>query len=245
MTLIIYNSIIILEFEILCFYFLSKNEENISKKFKSIQLGVMRMANVKLAVIYYSSTGTNYKLAKWAEEGAKEAGAEVKVLKVEELAPETAIESNPAWKAHVEATKDVPTATLDDLEWADAIIFSVPTRFGNVPSQLKQFLDTTGGLWAQGKLTNKVVSAMSSAGNSHGGQEQTILSLYTTMMHWGAIIAAPGYTDQSAFVSGGNPYGTSVTVDQEGNMVEDVEAAVKHQAKRTVQVAEWVKKGME
>ncbi|WP_044747128.1 NAD(P)H:quinone oxidoreductase [Bacillus alveayuensis] len=203
------------------------------------------MANVKLAVIYYSSTGTNYKLAKWAEEGAKEAGAEVKVLKVEELAPETAIESNPAWKAHVEATKDVPTATLDDLEWADAIIFSVPTRFGNVPSQLKQFLDTTGGLWAQGKLTNKVVSAMSSAGNSHGGQEQTILSLYTTMMHWGAIIAAPGYTDQSAFVSGGNPYGTSVTVDQEGNMVEDVEAAVKHQAKRTVQVAEWVKKGME
>ncbi|MDQ0160981.1 NAD(P)H:quinone oxidoreductase [Aeribacillus alveayuensis] len=203
------------------------------------------MSNVKLAVIYYSSTGTNYKLAKWAEEGAKEAGAEVKVLKVEELAPETAIESNPAWKAHVEATKDVPTATLDDLEWADAIIFSVPTRFGNVPSQLKQFLDTTGGLWAQGKLTNKVVSAMSSAGNSHGGQEQTILSLYTTMMHWGAIIAAPGYTDQSAFVSGGNPYGTSVTVDQEGNMVEDVEEAVKHQAKRTVQVAEWVKKGME
>lgn len=203
------------------------------------------MANIKLAVIYYSSTGTNYQLAKWAEEGAKEAGAEVKVLKVRELAPQSAIDSNPAWKAHVEATKEVPEATLEDLEWADAIIFSVPTRFGNVPSQMKQFLDTTGGLWANGKLINKVVSAMSSASNSHGGQEATILSLYTTMFHWGAIVAAPGYTDASAFTSGGNPYGTSVTVDQNGNMMENVKDAVKHQAKRTVAIAEWVKKGNE
>jgi NAD(P)H dehydrogenase (quinone) len=207
--------------------------------------GEISMTNVNLAIIYYSSTGTNYQLAKWAEEGAKEVGAEVKVLKVEELAPESAIASNPAWKAHYEATKDVPTATLEDLEWADAIIFSVPTRFGNVPSQLKQFLDTTGGLWAQGKLANKVVSAMASAANAHGGQEQTILALYTTMMHWGAIIAAPGYTDGSTFAAGGNPYGTSVTVDQEGNMIEDVEAAVKHQAKRTVEVAQWVKNGIQ
>lgn len=198
------------------------------------------MANVKLAIIYYSSTGTNYKLANWAAEGAKEVGADVKVLKVPELAPQAAIESNPAWKAHVEATASVPAVTLDDLEWADAIIFSMATRFGNIPSQLKQFLDTTGGLWFQGKLANKVVSAMSSAGNYHGGQEASILSLYTTMYHWGAIIAAPGYTDPVTFGAGGNPYGTSVTVDQEGNMKEDVQAAVKHQAKRTVQVAEWV-----
>jgi NAD(P)H dehydrogenase (quinone) len=203
------------------------------------------MANVKLAIIYYSSTGTNYQLAKWAEEAAKEAGAEVKVVKVPELAPKEAIESNPAWKAHAEATKDVPTATLADLEWADAIIFSVPTRFGNIPSQLKQFLDTTGGLWAQGKLANKVVSAMASAGNAHGGQEQTILQLYTTMYHWGAIVVAPGYTDPSIFAAGGNPYGTSVTVDQNGKIVENAEAAVKHQARRTVQVAQWVKNGMQ
>ncbi|MBA2871905.1 NAD(P)H dehydrogenase (quinone) [Anoxybacillus calidus] len=202
------------------------------------------MANVNLAIIYYSSTGTNYKMAKWAEEAAKEAGAEVRVLKVPELAPQEAIESNPAWKAHVEATKDVPTVTHNDLEWADAIIFSVPTRFGNVPSQLKQFLDTTGGLWFQGKLANKVVSAMASASNAHGGQEQTILQLYTTMYHWGAIVVAPGYTDPSIFAAGGNPYGTSVTVDQNGNMIEDAEAAVKHQAKRTVQVAQWVKAGL-
>nr|WP_235776422.1 NAD(P)H:quinone oxidoreductase [Robertmurraya massiliosenegalensis] len=201
------------------------------------------MSNVKLAVIYYSMGGTNYQLSKWAEEGAKEVGAEVKVLKVPELAPESAIEGNPAWKAHVEATKDVPEVSLDDLEWADAIIFSVPTRFGNMPSQMKQFLDTTGGLWFNGKLVNKVVSAMSSAQNSHGGQEATILSLYTTMYHWGAIVATPGYSDPVIFSSGGNPYGTSVTVDQNGKMVEDVENTVKYQAKRTVQVAEWVKKG--
>ncbi|WP_332697499.1 NAD(P)H:quinone oxidoreductase [Halalkalibacter lacteus] len=201
------------------------------------------MSNIKLAVIYYSSTGTNYTLAKWAEEGGKAAGADVKLVKVPELAPQAAIDSNPAWKAHVEEAKDVPEATLDDLEWADAIIFSVPTRFGNMPAQMKQFIDTTGGLWANGKLANKAVSAMSSASNAHGGQEATILSLYTTMYHWGAIVASPGYTDPLLFASGGNPYGTSVTVGQDGKMQEDVEEAAKYQAKRTVQVAEWIKKG--
>lgn len=201
------------------------------------------MANVKLAVIYYSSTGTNYQLAQWASDAGKEAGAEVKLLKVQELAPQAAIDSNPGWKAHAEATKNVPVAAPADLDWADAIIFSVPTRFGNVPSQMKQFLDTTGGLWAQGKLANKVVSAMASAGNPHGGQEATILALHTTFYHWGAIIAAPGFTDQSVYTAGGNPYGTSVTQKQDGTMAEDVQAAVKHQAKRTVTVAGWVKAG--
>ncbi|MDQ0875631.1 NAD(P)H dehydrogenase (quinone) [Paenibacillus sp. V4I3] len=202
------------------------------------------MANVKLAVIYYSSTGTNLQLANWAADGGREAGAEVRVLKIPELAPQSAIDSNPVWKAHVEATKHIPTVTLDDLDWADAIIFSIPTRFGNMPGQVKQFLDTTGGLWFQGKLANKVVSAMTSAQNSHGGQEQTILSLYTTMYHWGAIVAAPGYTDPVIFSSGGNPYGTSVTVDQSGKMVEDVEKTVLHQAKRTVTVARAIKAGL-
>ena len=201
------------------------------------------MSNVKLAVIYYSSTGTNYEMAKWAEEGGKSAGADVKLVKVAELAPEAAIESNPAWKAHLEETKDVPEATLDDLEWADAIVFSVPTRFGNMPAQMKQFIDTTGGLWFNGKLANKAVSAMSSASNAHGGQEATILALYNTMHHWGSIIASPGYTDPVQFSSGGNPYGVSVTVGQDGKMQEDVEEAAKYQAKRTVQVAGWIKKG--
>lgn len=203
------------------------------------------MENVKLAVIYYSSTGANHKLAQWAAEGGRQAGADVKLVKVKELAPEEAIAANPAWKANVEATKDVPTASLDDLEWADAIIFSTPTRYGSLPSQVQQFIDTTGGLWFEGKLANKVVSGMSSAMNPHGGQESTILGLYKTMCHWGAIIAAPGYSDPILYAAGGNPYGTSVTVDQEGKMKEDVRDAAIHQAKRTVTVAGWVKKGLQ
>ncbi|MDQ4141004.1 MAG: NAD(P)H:quinone oxidoreductase, type IV, partial [Bacteroidota bacterium] len=87
--------------------------------------------------------------------------------------------------------------------------------------------------------------AMSSAQNPHGGQESTILALYTTMHHWGAIIAAPGYTDPVLFAAGGNPYGTSVAVDQNGNMLTDVRAAVVHQAKRTVMIANWVQQGLQ
>ncbi len=203
------------------------------------------MSNVKVAVVFYSMGGTNYQLAQWAAEGAKEAGAEVKVVKVQELAPQSVVDSNEVWKSTVEATKDVPVAKSEDIEWADAIIFSVPTRFGTMPSQMKQFIDLQGGLWATGKTVNKVVSAMTSAQNPHGGQEATLLSLYTSMMHWGAIIATPGYTDPVLFGAGGNPYGTSVTVGQDGKMIEDVQGAVKHQAKRTVTVAEWVKKGNE
>lgn len=203
------------------------------------------MTKVNLAVVFYSMGGTNYQLAQWAAEAATAAGAVVRVLKVQELAPEAIIQGNETWKATVEATKDVPVATSADLEWADAIIFSTPTRFGNMPSQMKQFLDIQGGIWASGKTVNKVVSAMSSAQNPHGGQEATILSLYTSMMHWGAIIAAPGYSDPVLFKAGGNPYGTSVTVGQDGKMIEDVADAVKYQAERTVKVAEWVKKGNE
>ncbi|MEG0475961.1 MAG: NAD(P)H:quinone oxidoreductase, partial [Carnobacterium sp.] len=179
------------------------------------------MTKINLAVVFYSVGGTNYQLAQWAAEAATAAGAKVRVLKVQELAPEAIIEGNETWKATVEETKDVPVATSADLEWADAIIFSTPTRFGNMPSQMKQFLDIQGGIWASGKTVNKVVSAMSSAQNPHGGQEATILSLYTSMMHWGAIIAAPGYSDPVLFKAGGNPYGTSVTVGQDGEMIED------------------------
>ncbi|WP_127585182.1 NAD(P)H:quinone oxidoreductase [Paenibacillus koleovorans] len=199
------------------------------------------MSSVNLAIVYYSSTGTNYKMAQTAAEGAKEAGAEVRLARVQELAPEAAIAANPAWKAHVEATKDVPIVKLDDLDWADAILFSVPTRFGNMASQMKQFLDTTGGLWFQGKLANKVVSAMTSASNAHGGQEATILSLYTTMYHWGAIVVAPGYTDPILFQSGGNPYGASVLAKDSGEIDEPVLGAIRYQAKRMISIASKLK----
>ena len=203
------------------------------------------MEKIKLAVIFYSSYGTNYQLAQWAYEAGQEAGADVRILKVPELIPEAVVNTNAGMKVCAEMTKDIPVATSSDLEWADALIFSTGTKFGNVSSQMKNFLDMQGGLWAGGKLQDKVVSAMSSAQNPHGGQESTIKALYGTMMHWGAIIAAPGYTDQSLFKAGGNPYGTSVTVGPDGEMVEDVKDAVRHQAKRTVEVAFWIKKGRE
>ena len=103
------------------------------------------------------------------------------------------------WRANVEATKDIPEASLDDLEWADAFIFGTPTRFGNVTSQMKQFIDITGPLWAQGKLSNKVVAGFTSAGNDHGGQESTLLALYNSFYHWGTFIVPPGYTDPIRF----------------------------------------------
>ncbi len=201
------------------------------------------MKDLKVAVIYYSSTGTNYQLAQWAVDAAKEAGAgEVRFRKVKELAPEKAIAANEDWKKHLEATKEVEEASMDDLEWADVYIFSAPTRYGNLPSQFKQFLDMTGGLWFSGKLANKVVTGMTSASNTHGGQETTLLSLYKTMHHWGAIVVPPGYTNEVMFKAGGNPYGVSVTAGKD-NLNQPIKAAVEHQIRRTVQIGGWIKAG--
>ncbi len=199
------------------------------------------MNELKLAVIFYSMTGTNYRMALWAAHKAIELGAQVRLVKVTEPAPEEVIAKNPAWQAQVEATVKVATATNDDLEWADAIVFSTPTRYGNMAAPMKQFIDGTGGLWAKGKTVNKVVSAMTSAQNPHGGQEATLLGLYTAMYHWGAIVVTPGYTYASVFKAGGNPYGTSVSVDSHGQMVEDVKDAVEHQVARTLDIAKRIK----
>ena len=199
------------------------------------------MNKIKLAIVYYSSTGTNYQMAEWAKAEAEKNGAEVRLVKVHELVPEEGYASNPAWKANADATKDIPEATSEDLVWADAILFSAPTRFGTLPAQMKYFIDGQGGIWSQGKLVNKVVSAMSSAQNVHGGQEATILSLNTNMFHWGAIIVAPGYSDPVLYSTGGNPYGASTQVDGEGNMVDDIKPAVEVQVRRLLDIAAKLK----
>ncbi|MBD0331158.1 MAG: NAD(P)H:quinone oxidoreductase [Chitinophagaceae bacterium] len=201
------------------------------------------MEKIKLAVLFYSSTGANYQMVQWAADAAKEAGAEVRLLKIPELAPLSAIEANPAWKKFYEQSKDLPIAGMQDLEWADAYIFSTPTWYGNIASQMQQFIDTTGPLWAQGKLSNKIVSAMATAMNAHGGQESTILSLYHIMCHWGAIIVPPGYTNPVLYAAGGNPYGTSAGVDKDGKLLNDIKGAVEAQAIRTIAVAQWIKNG--
>jgi NAD(P)H dehydrogenase (quinone) len=143
------------------------------------------------------------------EKGARAAGAEIRRRHVEELAPEEAIAGNEEWAAHRQEVRGEPTARLDDLEWADALVFGSPTRFGNVAAQLKQFLDQAGGLWEEGKLADKVASGFTSTQNPHGGQETTLMALYATMFHWGAIVVTPGYTDERVFPAGGNPYGAS------------------------------------
>lgn len=190
----------------------------------------------KVAVIYYSATGNVYRLAQAVEEGAKEAGAEVRFRKVRELAPEEAVKSNEGWYQHSLETQDVPEAELGDLEWADAYVFGTPTRFGNMAAQLKQFLDTTGGLWFEGKLADKVVGGFTSAQNAHGGQESTLITMNNIFMHWGAIIVPTGYTSEEVFAAGGNPYGTSSTGREEGPNEQEL-AVARYQGRRIAEKA--------
>lgn len=202
------------------------------------------MSQVKLTIVYYSSTGTNYQMALAAKAAAEAAGAEVRLRKVAELAPDVAIDSNPAWRAHVNATRDVPVVSPADMEWANAYLFGTPTRYGNVASQMKQFIDTLSGLWLRGSLSNKPVAAFTSAMNVHGGQESTLLALYHTFYHWGSIIVPPGYTDPAFYAAGGNPYGVSATADpQQPEVAEATLEAVRVMTRRLVQVAGWLLKG--
>jgi NAD(P)H dehydrogenase (quinone) len=195
------------------------------------------MAKVKLAIVYYSTYGTNHQMAEVAAEAAREAGAEVRLLRVRETAPEGVVKAQEAWSAHAEKTAGLPEATPEDLVWADAYLFSAPTRYGGAASQMRSFIDTLGPVWQEGKLANKTFSAMSSAMNPHGGQETTLQTLYITAMHWGAILVPPGYTDQAIFAAGGNPYGVSVTAKNEPLSEED-RAAIRHQTRRLVEITE-------
>ncbi|QGK70560.1 NAD(P)H:quinone oxidoreductase [Allosaccharopolyspora coralli] len=198
-------------------------------------------APVKLSVVYYSSTGINTELARIIAAEAEAAGAEVRLRRVAELAPDAAIDANPAWRENVEATRALPEATPDDIVWADAVIFGSPTRYGNVAAQLKQFIDTLGPQWQQGLLADKVYSGFASSATQHGGQESTLLALYNTIHHFGGIIASPGYTDPSKFVDG-NPYGTSHVDAQGQNKIGDeTRTAASVQAHRVVRVAAALK----
>jgi len=191
----------------------------------------------KVAIIYYSQTGTTHQLAQAVEEGAKAAGAETRLLKVKETAPDEQWNNNPVWKQHIEGTSDVAEATNDDLEWADAVILGSPTRYGLPAAQIKAFIDQTGSLWAKGALTNKVGSSFTTTATLHGGQEATILALNNAFYHWGMIIVAPGYVEPSQFESG-NPYGTSFTSNN-GKLDPDAVAitAAKLQGRRVAEIA--------
>ncbi|SCE67123.1 NAD(P)H dehydrogenase (quinone) [Micromonospora viridifaciens] len=196
------------------------------------------MAQVKLSVIYYSATGTVHGMAERVVEAAQQAGADVRLRQVPELAPPEAIASNAAWSQHFDRTKNEPKATADDIVWADAVLFGSPTRYGNIASQLKQFLDTLGPQWAQGLLADKVYAGFTASQTAHGGQETTLMALYNTVYHFGGIIVPPGYTDPLKFVDG-NPYGVShVTGGNNTDPLTEAQyAALDHLAQRVVKLA--------
>lgn len=199
------------------------------------------MEPVNVAVIYYSATGRVHALARAVAEGAEKAGANVRLRKVAESAPPEAFGSSPEWAAHLQETADVAEAGHDDLLWADAVLFGTPTRFGNPASQLRAFIETTGPLWFQGKLADKVYSAFTAANTAHGGHESTILALGNTFYHWGGVIVPPGYTDPVQFETG-NPYGTS-HVAGDGMPSETTLQAARHQARRVVDTTARLKAG--
>ncbi|TDD05121.1 NAD(P)H:quinone oxidoreductase [Nonomuraea deserti] len=196
---------------------------------------------VKTAVIYYSATGNVHKLATALAEGAEKAGSDVRLRKVTELAPPQAVASNPQWAEHVESTRDVAEAGVDDLLWADVVLLGTPTRYGAMASQLKQFIDTTGPAWQKGLLADKVYGAFGSAGTRHGGHESTLLSLYTIFYHWGGIIVPPGYTHSIQFQVG-TPYGTT-HVGGDGAPGELALESGRYQARRAVETAAKLKAG--
>ncbi|MCM0674516.1 NAD(P)H:quinone oxidoreductase [Micromonospora phytophila] len=198
--------------------------------------------NVHVAVIYYSATGTVHALAQASVDGAEKAGATTRLRRVAELAPAAAIASNPEWQAHSEQSAGIPEATLADLDWADVVLFGTPTRYGTMASQLKQFIDTTGPLWQQGKLADKVYSSFTATATIHGGQESTLLSMAQVFYHWGGIMVPPGYTDPIQFQTG-NPYGTSFVASQGKLPDETALEAARYQARRATDIAAQIKAG--
>jgi NAD(P)H dehydrogenase (quinone) len=192
----------------------------------------------KLSVIYYSATGHGTAMANKVVAAAESAGAEVRLRHIAETRDPASFAQNPAWTANYEETKDKPAASGDDIVWADAVIFGTPTRFGSPASQFRTFIDSLGGLWAQGKLADKVYAAFTSSQTAHGGQETTLLALYITLMHFGGILVPPGYTDPIKF-SDGNPYGVShITGPENKNQIDEpTAAALDHLARRVVTIA--------
>lgn len=191
----------------------------------------------KIAVIYYSATGTVHGLAQAVADGAASTGAEVRLRRVAELASASAVAENPLWQRHTEAAASIPQASVADLAWADAFAFGTPTRFGTPAAQLKQFIDQTGGLWREGKLADKPVTAFTSAFNRHGGNEATILSLSNVFYHWGALIVPPGFTDPVVAAAGGNPYGTSAVADRPGDGPDAAAVdAARYQGRRLAEI---------
>lgn len=198
---------------------------------------------MKVLVVYYSMYGHVYKLAQAAAEGAASVeGAEVILRRVPETLPDEVLKTMGAVEAQKQQA-DVPVCTVKELGEADAIIFGTPTRFGNMCGQMRQFLDRTGKLWTNGTLVGKAGSVITSSATQHGGQESTILSFHTTLLHLGMVIVGLPYTFEGQMITdeitGCSPYGASTIAGGDGSRVpsENELAGARYQGEHVAKIA--------
>ncbi|HCY63303.1 MAG TPA: NAD(P)H:quinone oxidoreductase [Oxalobacteraceae bacterium] len=197
----------------------------------------------KVQVVFYSSHGHIYKMAEAVAAGAREVeGVEATLLQVPELVPDDVLEKSGA-KAARQAFAHVPVASVEQLPEADAIIFGTPTRFGNMCAQMRNFLDQTGGLWMKGSLVGKVGSVFTSTATQHGGQETTLTSFHTTLLHQGMIIVGLPYSEARQMsmdgITGGSPYGASTITAGDGSRMpsENELAMARFQGRHVAEIA--------
>jgi NAD(P)H dehydrogenase (quinone) len=193
----------------------------------------------KILIAFYSRNGATEALAQQIAAGAESVGGEVRLRSARELVGPDVMAHAPGWAenaARMNASYEAPTEA--DAEWADALVFGTPTRFGSVSSELKAYIDSLGGLWFQGKLNGKVGSVFGSTSTVHGGNESTLLSLYNPMAHLGLIIVPLGYSDAAMFKAG-TPYGASSVVNGRDitKASEDELSVARYQGRRVTQIA--------
>lgn len=197
----------------------------------------------KILVVFYSRDGAVEALANAVSEGAREAGAEVRLRRVPDIVSSAVMAKVTGWEdrsRRMLAKYGAPTH--DDVEWADGIIFGTPTRFGNTSAELKAFIDSLGGLWLQGKLNGKAAGAFTSTAGPHGGNETTVVTLYIPMAHLGFIIVPNGYTHEKVVEGHGTPYGASSISGQNSvPPTQDDLIVAKHQGARVTRVAAALK----
>jgi NAD(P)H dehydrogenase (quinone) len=199
--------------------------------------------SIKVQVIFYSMYGHVYKMAQAVAEGVKQVpGAEVSIFQVAELVPDDVLEKYGA-KAARASFANVPIATVEQLPEAHAIIFGTPTRFGNMAAQMRNFLDQTGPLWMKGALIGKIGSVFASTASQHGGQETTLTSFHTTLLHQGMIIVGVPYSESGLVhmenISGGTPYGATTIAGTDGSRhpSENELKIARYQGKHVAEIA--------
>jgi len=198
---------------------------------------------MKIIVVFYSMHGHIYEMAKAVARGAQEVeGVELKMFRVPETLSDDILKKTGAYEIQKKFA-GIDICSPDDLVWADAIIFGTPTRFGNMCGQMRQFLDSTGGVWAQNKLVGKIGSVFAGSATQHGGQESTILSFHTTLLHLGMIIVGLPYSFEGQMrideITGGSPYGASTIAGGKGERMpsENELQAAEYQGRHVALIA--------